>query len=300
MVHEALWARGYRLSVTDMRDVGCLDTSRVDFRKGNAAERIPWEDDTFDLIVCISTLEHIGEDNYHLPVFEDGPGKAMREMLRILRPGGRLGLCLQPAILRPAGGLSLRGQVPGRTTAIPGDVSDVGDGVRLRGDRHDRGVAGTPASPHRTKRRLQPWRAGMRVTYLTAGLVIALASGAAAQDTAAVRPAAPASNITIEAVLTRNVIDRVPQDTVTAIPAPAAADTLYLWTRVTGADPGTVLHHVWFKGEDQVGDVELTVGGSPWRTWSRKTIPADATGAWRVEVRDAAGNVIQTVQFSVG
>ncbi|HEX9704411.1 MAG TPA: DUF2914 domain-containing protein [Gemmatimonadales bacterium] len=140
----------------------------------------------------------------------------------------------------------------------------------------------------------------MRVTYITPALVIALTSVAAAQDTTAVRPAAPASNITIEAVLTRNVVDRVPQDTVTAIPVPATADTLYLWTRVTGAEPGTVLHHVWFRGEEQVGDVELTVGGSPWRTWSRKSIPAEWTGAWRVEVRDAAGNVLQTVQFSVG
>lgn len=139
----------------------------------------------------------------------------------------------------------------------------------------------------------------MRVTCITPALVMALAGAVAAQDTAAVQ-AAPASNVTVEAVLTRMVLDRVPQDTVTAIPVPAAADTLYLWTRVTGADPGTVLHHVWFRGDEQVGDVELTVGGSPWRTWSRKTIPAEWTGGWRVEVRDAAGNVLHTVQFTVG
>jgi hypothetical protein len=140
----------------------------------------------------------------------------------------------------------------------------------------------------------------MRATPITTVLVIALARAATAQDTAAVRPEMPASNLTIEAVLTSNVLDRSPQDTVTAIPTPAGADTLYLWTRVTGAEPGTVLHHVWFRGDEQVGDVELTVGGSPWRTWSRKTIPAEWTGQWRVEVRDGAGNVLQTVSFSVG
>jgi len=140
----------------------------------------------------------------------------------------------------------------------------------------------------------------MRVTHLTLALVIGTASGMRAQDTAAARPMASASNLTVEAVLTRAVLDRVPQDTVTTIPTPAGTDSLFLWTRVTGADPGTVIHHVWFRGDEQVADVELTVGGSPWRTWSKKTIPADWTGAWRVEVRDAAGNVLETKQFTVG
>lgn len=141
----------------------------------------------------------------------------------------------------------------------------------------------------------------MKVTHITVALVAGLAGAASAQDTAAVQqPAAPAPTLTVEAVLTRGVMDRTPQDTVSAIPAPAGVDSLYLWTRVTGGQPGTVIHHVWFHGDQQVGDVELTVGGSPWRTWSKKTIPAEWTGAWRVEVRDAAGNVLQTVQFTVG
>src|SRR5204863_332387 len=63
---------------------------------------------------------------------------------------------------------------------------------------------------------------------------------------------------------------------------------------------GSTLHHVWFHGDTQVGDVELQVGGSPWRTWSRKTVPADWTGAWHVEVRDAAGTVLKRIDFTVG
>jgi hypothetical protein len=136
----------------------------------------------------------------------------------------------------------------------------------------------------------------MRVTHITLALVMASAGAASAQDTAAAVQAAP--NLTVEAVLTRGVVDRVPQDTVTAVPADVGS--LSLWTRVTGADPGTVIHHVWYHGDEQVGDVELTVGGSPWRTWSRKAIPMDWTGAWRVEVKDAAGNVLQTISFTVG
>ena len=75
--------------------------------------------------------------------------------------------------------------------------------------------------------------------------------------------------------------------------------SVVLWMRVTGAN-GQTLHHVWFHGDDQVGDVALNVAGSPWRTWSRKTIPAEATGAWHVEIRDAAGTVLKRIDFTVG
>ena len=45
----------------------------------------------FDRITCISTLEHIGvEGRYKVKKDEFGDIKAMKEMLRILKPGGRL------------------------------------------------------------------------------------------------------------------------------------------------------------------------------------------------------------------
>lgn len=141
----------------------------------------------------------------------------------------------------------------------------------------------------------------MRVPSLTAALMVALTAVAAAQDTVQTRDVeTKPSSITVEVVLTSGLMDRVPQDTITSLDAPAEADTVYLWTRVSGAEAGTVLHHVWFKGDEQVADVELTINGSPWRTWSRKTITGDATGSWRVEVRDETGNVLETVSFTVG
>ena len=140
----------------------------------------------------------------------------------------------------------------------------------------------------------------MRVTSLTAAVVACCTVAAAAQDTTAAARAPAQSNITVSTVLTSSIMERVAQDTIVNIPIPAEADTVYLCTRVSGAEPGTVLHHVWFKGDEQVADVELTINGSPWRTWSRKTILAGETGPWRVEVRDAAGTVLQTVSFTVG
>ena len=138
---------------------------------------------------------------------------------------------------------------------------------------------------------------------LTLVLLLAVALPAAAQDTTkaaappAPPPAAAPSTATVEAVLARSVVDRAPQDTGTAFPD--SVGTLVLWMRVTDGN-GQTLHHVWFHGGDQVGDVSLTIGGSPWRSWSRKTIPVEATGAWHVEIRDEAGNVLKRVDFTVG
>jgi len=137
-------------------------------------------------------------------------------------------------------------------------------------------------------------------TLLALVLMLGFASRLGAQDTTAAAAAAaprPAQDVSVDAVLARNVIDRAPQDTGTAFPAEVGS--VVLWTRVTGAD-GQTLSHVWFYGDTEVGNVPLTIGGSPWRTWSRKTIPAEATGAWHVEVRDAAGNVLKRIDFTVG
>ncbi|HEV2749577.1 MAG TPA: DUF2914 domain-containing protein [Gemmatimonadales bacterium] len=135
-------------------------------------------------------------------------------------------------------------------------------------------------------------------------LSLVMGRGLAAQDTtqhappAATPVATPAAQITVdEAVIAKAVTDRQPQDTGSAFPVDAGQ--LFCWTKVTGAS-GASVHHVWFHGDTQVGDVELQVGGSPWRTWSRKTVPADWTGAWHVEVRDASGAVLKRLDFTVG
>ena len=146
-------------------------------------------------------------------------------------------------------------------------------------------------------------------TILALSLVAAATPhrGVAAQDTTkamtpapASAPAAEPSVAVTDAVVARSVMDREPQDTGSTFPADVGQ--LILWTKVTGAPAGgeAAIHHVWFHGDTQVGDVELHIGGSPWRTWSRKTVPADWTGPWHVEVRDAGGAVLKRVDFTVG
>jgi SAM-dependent methyltransferase len=55
----------------------------------------PYADATFDLVTCISTLEHVSKDNTDYgtagPATNDGGDlKAMQGLFRILKPGGRL------------------------------------------------------------------------------------------------------------------------------------------------------------------------------------------------------------------
>lgn len=140
-----------------------------------------------------------------------------------------------------------------------------------------------------------------RLTLVLTTLLVA--APLAAQDSMQAKaPAAPpaTAGLTLDdAVIARSVVDRAPQDSGTTFPADVGQ--LICFTRLSGgaAESGAI-HHVWFHGDTQVADVELTVSGSPWRTWSRKTIPADWTGAWHVEVRDASGTVLKRIDFTVG
>ena len=144
----------------------------------------------------------------------------------------------------------------------------------------------------------------MKAMAIALPLVLALTTPLLAQDTTQAPPTPPpaepapaASAVSVEAVVARSVMDRAPVDSGTAFPADVGQ--LVLWTKVSGAS-GSMVRHVWFHGETEVGNVELSVSASPFRTWSRKTVPAEWTGAWHVEVRDAAGAVLQRIDFTVG
>jgi hypothetical protein len=101
-----------------------------------------------------------------------------------------------------------------------------------------------------------------------------------------------------DAVIAKAVVGRLPQDTATTFAADVGQ--VACWSIVMGAKAGMTIRHFWFHGDTEVGNVELTVGGSPWRTWSRKSIPLDATGAWHVDIRDASGGLLRRVDFSIG
>ncbi len=100
-----------------------------------------------------------------------------------------------------------------------------------------------------------------------------------------------------EAVICTAVVDRTPQDPGEIFPADVGQ--LYCFTRIAGGTEGTMVTHVWKRGEERMAAVDLPVGGSPWRTWSSKTIDSGWTGSWTVEIQDVQGNLLQTLNFTI-
>jgi SAM-dependent methyltransferase len=80
--------RGYSVTVYDFREYPeqhpNLSTIQGDF----LANKIP--DNSFDFVVMISTIEHIGFGSYGAPVYADGDFMAMSQAKRILKPSGRI------------------------------------------------------------------------------------------------------------------------------------------------------------------------------------------------------------------
>ncbi len=102
--------------------------------------------------------------------------------------------------------------------------------------------------------------------------------------------------VTVEVVIALDVQDRQPVGGAETFPEDVGQ--VVAWTRVTGAANSTI-EHVW-RYRDHELVVPLEIGGSPWRTWSRKNIPAEWDGEWTFEVRDADGQVVSTTTFTVG
>jgi hypothetical protein len=127
----------------------------------------------------------------------------------------------------------------------------------------------------------------MKIRQLLSVAAVVIAS------TAAIRQ----STVTVEAAIGKSVASGMPVDTAATFAADVG--TVVCWTRVTGADAGSKITHVWMHNGDS-SKVELNIGGSPWRTYSRKTIGSDGAGDWKVEIRDADGKVLATKSFKVG
>lgn len=100
-----------------------------------------------------------------------------------------------------------------------------------------------------------------------------------------------------EGKITTQVVNRAPVDAVEVVPA--SVGKLYCFTRLIGAAAPTQVTHVWYRGDQEMARVELPVKSADWRTWSSKKILPGWSGNWRVEVRDAANNLLQTLTFTL-
>jgi len=80
--------RGYNVYSIDSREYH-EHHPNLTFVKGDTLKSF-FPDDFFDLVVCVSTIEHIGLGAYGDPQYENGDKLAMKEFSRILKEGGTL------------------------------------------------------------------------------------------------------------------------------------------------------------------------------------------------------------------
>ncbi len=74
--------------------------------------------------------------------------------------------------------------------------------------------------------------------------------------------------------------------------------TVCFFTKTTGPQAGDTIDHVWIRDGQETHKKTLAIGGSPWRTWSCKTLHKGSVGPWTVEARTAGGKVIGKAGFT--
>jgi hypothetical protein len=113
--------------------------------------------------------------------------------------------------------------------------------------------------------------------------------------TTSIKAEAAGSLEVTDAAVCEKVVDRAPVGANTSFSA--TVGKLYCFTKIIGAQTPTTVTHVWYFGETEKARIELKVGAASWRTKSSKKIRAHMIGAWHVDVLDADGNVLRTLQF---
>ena len=136
-------------------------------------------------------------------------------------------------------------------------------------------------------------------THLSAslfvGAAIALVSATSARAQDPTQAGAAKSAPTAEVSVGTSVADRALAGAAESFPK--GTEKLYCFSKVTGAE-NSEIEHVWYKGDAEQGRVKLKIGGSPWRTYSSKTLGAEGSGDWRCDVVQD-GKVLQSVKFKV-
>ena len=99
------------------------------------------------------------------------------------------------------------------------------------------------------------------------------------------------------AAICKDPVDHEPVDSGNSFTADVGK--LYCFTKITGAQSPTQVTHVWLFDGTERARVDLAVNAVSWRTFSSKIIQQHELGAWRVDVLDAEGNVLKTLEFEV-
>jgi len=133
--------------------------------------------------------------------------------------------------------------------------------------------------------------ARLRLLHLLAALTLALSLGAA-------RSEPEASGISVGRMkFCRAIKDREPEQAADRFPSDI--EKVYCFTVILNAGVETHVVHKWYHREKLMAEVTLTARGEYWRTWSSKRMLPEWSGAWRVDVVSADGQVLKSLSFEI-
>ncbi len=92
------------------------------------------------------------------------------------------------------------------------------------------------------------------------------------------------------------VEDRQPSGVGTVFPDDL--DKLFCFTKISGAEGPTYVHHVWYFGNDEIARVELPINSISWRTWSSKKLNM-GLGYGYVEIVSKSGDILGRAEFKI-
>lgn len=99
------------------------------------------------------------------------------------------------------------------------------------------------------------------------------------------------------AVICHNVVDRQPVEPGTSFPV--SVGRLYCYTKIENIKNAENIVHMWYYGDTQRAQISLNINPPSWRTYSSKIIQPHEIGAWRVDILDTTGNLLETVRFEI-
>jgi hypothetical protein len=125
------------------------------------------------------------------------------------------------------------------------------------------------------------------------------APAAPAQDNAAPAPAtvpaAAAPSFSVDSIaIADHVESRIPAGIASEFPWDIGR--VSCWIKISSSRPPVPVKFLWYKNDELVLEWPYSLLVESGRLWSTKAV---ATGKWKVEIVDAAKNVVKTASFEV-